>query len=350
MHDEARLVVRRRMRRAARLFQRVFTRTEIRGLEHIPRQGPLLILGNHMSSFDGPLVLAAFPPDLDLELVGPGDFKLASIGPWIVRTYGMTLIKRGSPDRDSLKAIIAHLKAGRMLAMFPEGGTWEKRLSDVKPGAAYVSQATGAPILPVGIGGTYGADDAIPRLKRPRISVTFGEVMPPVQPSQDRKRRDEGLQAASDEIMQRIYALLPPEDRARYDRWGRATYALEIAFRRESDDSPLIYDGPPLPDLSALGEFLAKPNLFRPMWQNARLIVDPFREARFFAPMEVRLAARALLDTLSAGDYAGYLPYRLGDDAAARAMAGLEAVYTLAEWAIVHHARIRLRPVESAKF
>ncbi len=339
------LARRRRLLRAlTRAFQAVFLRVAVRGLEHIPPDGPLLVLFNHLSSLDGPLVVANFPHEL--ELVGPGDFRLAWPGPLAVRAYGMTLIRRGRPDRQSLRTLIAHLKAGRRVAMAPEGGTWEKGITGVKPGAAYLSQVTGAPMLPVALGGIYGVEDAALQLKRPRVTVTFGPLMPPVPPSRDRRRRDADLEEASRAIMQRLYDLLPPEDRALYDRWGRARYALRVDFARLEDGTPLALEEP-LPDLSALASFIARPNLFRPMWQNARLSVEPFRERRFFAPLEVKIAARELMETLAAGDYADYLAYRLGDAQAVAVMADLEALRALCDLAMAHHARLRLVPVEA---
>ena len=314
------------------------------GLEHIPDQGPLLILFNHLSIFDGPLVIANVPHEI--ELVGPGDFDMLPGERLMIDAYGITLINRGHPDRASLRAMLDHLRAGRMLAMAPDGGTWEKRLSEVKGGAAYLSQMTGAPMLPVGLGGFYGAEDAVPRLQRPRITIRFGEVLPPVPASADRQAREADLDAASRAIMRTLYDLLPPADRALYDHWGRANYDLAVDAAALLDGAPLAYDGPALPDLSALGEFLAKPSLFRPMYQNAHLTIDPFRQPRFFAPMEVRLAARDLHRTLSEGTFDAYLPYRLGD---AKAASVLRALIFLRDevcaWAIAREARLRLRPL-----
>ena len=109
----------------------------------------------------------------------------------------------------------------------------------------------------------------------------------------------------------------------------------------------MAYDGPPLPPLAALAEFIAKPNLFRPMWRNARLAVEPVREARFFAPVEVQITARQLYETLAAGDFSGYLAYRLGDEKAQAVMDGLAAFRELCDWAMGRQARIRLVPVVS---
>lgn len=337
---------RRVLRRMIRALQRVFSRSEITGLEYVPSSGPLLIVFNHLSILDGPLVAANMPGEI--ELVGPGDFPMTPLEDLVVRAYGITRINRGRPDRDSLKALLAHLRAGRMLAMAPDGGTWEKPITAVKDGAAYLSQVTETPILPVGLGGLYDVPvvDLARMVRRPPISIRFGEVMPPVPVSADRRQREVDLEAASQDIMRRIYALLPPADQARYDFWARAVYDLVIDFEDLHSGAPRAYSGPELPSLAALGEFVGKPNLFRPMWVNAGLGVEPFREVRFFAPIEVQLAARSLYRTLTRGDYDVYLHYRLGNEKAQQALAALQAIADdVCEWAMAHDARIRLRPV-----
>ena len=62
------------LRRGVRALQGIFARVEVRGMENVPASGPLLILFNHLSTFDGPLVMGNMPGEI--ELVGPGDFQI----------------------------------------------------------------------------------------------------------------------------------------------------------------------------------------------------------------------------------------------------------------------------------
>ncbi len=339
MNPRTRTLIRRALRPVMLTAQAAFLRVTVHGLENVPPHGPLLIVFNHLSNFDGPLVATNVP--YEMEAVGPGDFKLLPWQSWGLHLYGMTLIKRGAADRDSLKKLIDHLKAGRILGMAPSGGTWEKRITDVKPGAAYISQVTQTPILPGAIGGSYLLAERVRRLERPRVTLRFGQVMPPVPRSQDRRQREAELEAASRQIAGRIYDLLPPADRSLYDRWARETYELRCDFTDE-DGRALAYDGPPLP---ALAEFIVKPNLFRPMWQNAAIGVEPLMEARFFAPIEVQIAAGRLHEALSVGMFADYLPYRLGNEKAAAVLADLLTLREVCTWAMTHHARLRVIPL-----
>lgn len=331
--------------RVIRTLRRTLSRAEVSGLEHVPASGPVLVCFNHLSILDGPMVVSCM--NREVELVGPGDFPMTPVEEVVVRAYDVTRINRGRADRASLRTMLAHLKAGRVLAMAPDGGTWEKPITDIKTGAAYLSQATQVPIIPVGLGGLYEVPTVdVPKLlTRPQITIRFGELMPPVPESASRRDREADLEAASQALAQRIYALLPEKDQALYDHWARAAYDLELDFE-DGHGHSLVYDGPSLVDMSALGEFVSKRNLFRPMHVNAGLLVEPFRNQRFYAAMEVRLASRDLYRALTHGHYDAYLHYRLGSDKAHRALAALQYLqYELTEWALARGARIRLRYV-----
>ncbi|MBN1963025.1 MAG: 1-acyl-sn-glycerol-3-phosphate acyltransferase [Anaerolineae bacterium] len=331
---------RRALQAATDYGMKLLSHTVVKGLENIPNKGPLLVLPNHVSNIDGLLVLGMFPRQL--EMVGPGDFKMITLKDWVLRAWGMTMIRRGFADLDGLKALVNHLRNGRDLLMFPSGGMWEKRRFECKPGAAYLSQMTGTAILPVAIGGTYLKTKPMFSLRHPRLSITFGEVMPAVPPSANRRAREADFEAANQEIMARIWDIMEPEDRALYQQWEHEVFQLQLDFARFDDGEPVAYDGPALPDLAALAEFMGKPNLFRPMWQNAELPVEPFMERRFFAPIELQMAVCRLLETLRAGSYERYLPYRMGDDATAQVIAGLQALCGVAEWAMQRDVQVRL--------
>src|SRR5258706_347972 len=168
--------VRTMMRDLSRMFLRGFTRLTINGYENIPDEGPLLILANHVSTIDPMLLLARLPATT--EFVGPGDFKLLFPANLIIRMYGLIPVRRSLQlEMKSLKQMQGILKSGKMLGLFPQGGTWEKPIGDAKPGAAYLSMTTGAPILPVAIGGAYRVWDKVAQLQRPELVVNIGEVM-----------------------------------------------------------------------------------------------------------------------------------------------------------------------------
>jgi 1-acyl-sn-glycerol-3-phosphate acyltransferase len=336
-----------RVRRFRALFrplalwiEKTLTQTTITGLENIPAQRPLIFAPNHASTYDAMLLIAHLPEET--ELVGPGDFKLLFPANVLIAWGGIVRIKRAALDRDSLKIMSSALERGLNLALFPEGGTWEKPLDAVKPGVAYLSAQHNVPILPISFGGTYGVWDKIIRLKRPKITIHFGEPLPPVVIA-DRKLRGETLQRASSDLMTRIYERLPDADRARYDVaaaqvfHGRV-YATNSAQEAQDD----------APDFAVLAELASKPNLVSPLYRNAKLPLRPLLDhERDHAAADFVIAVERLQHAFS-GEYAGYLDYRLGEAKAKAVHDELAALRALALDA--HHRALRLRFVPRVEY
>ncbi len=319
------------------LVEAFLTRTTVTGLENIPREGgPFIFAPNHASTYDVVVLLQHIP--LPVRPVGPADFPLLFPANLLVENMGVIRILRGSADRDSLKKMSAVLKNGEHLTLFPEGGTWEKRLDDVKPGVAYLSYTTGAQIIPVAIGGTYDVWRRILRLQRPHIAVHFCEPMPPVEIT-DRKQRAQELRAASLAVMQAIYDHLSPEERARYDLYARQSFSATL----EAAPAELMPKAQQS-DFSVLAELISKPNLFSPLVHNLKLPLAPFQHTdRFFPAAEVLNAVAALQVTLTE-TLPEFLNYRLGDDKAARGLAELDELYRVAAAAMPQDVFLRFTP------
>jgi hypothetical protein len=186
----------------------------------------------------------------------------------------------------------------------------------------------------MGFGGTYQVWSAIARLRRPRITVNIAPALPPVTVSDDRKRRQDELQAAAVDLMRIIYDLLPPETQARYDRLARLHFSGALTI-----DPPVV----PVPDiaLDALAELISKPNLFSPLHRNAKLPVRPFlRPGRYASAAAMHIAADALSRAFAEGDFAGYLEYRLGEAKAAQIRDALVAIREVAAQAESSGARV----------
>jgi len=318
MHTRRTRWTRRVLRVLGCFMLRLLTRTTITGAHHLHTPGPVIYAGNHFSSFD-PVFLITLLPE-DVALVGPGDFELLWPANWAVKGVGLIPMARGAVDRAGLKQMLAVLRGGGRLALFPEGGTWEKSIENVKPGVAYVSQATGARIVPIAFGGTYEVWGRVFRLRRPRITVRIGAPLPSVTLSGDRHQRQVELDTAARNLMRHIYAMLPPADQARYDTWARQQFTGTLSF------APPVVAPPDVP-LDALAELVSKPNLFSPLHRNARLPLGPLVDhSRFVPARAMAIAAEALLNTFTQGNYAHYLEYRLGEEKAAAIQEALAAI------------------------
>jgi 1-acyl-sn-glycerol-3-phosphate acyltransferase len=161
-------------RRLARLLVRVVFRVRVRGLEHLPATGPVLIAGNHSGFLDGPLVCIVLPRPaaflVKSELYDAGPFAR------ILDFAHQIPVHRGAPDRTALRRGLAVLAAGGCLGVFPEGTRGSGSLHSIQHGIGYLALHAGCPIVPVVCTGTAAAlpkGRAVPRWRAP-IDVTFG--------------------------------------------------------------------------------------------------------------------------------------------------------------------------------
>jgi 1-acyl-sn-glycerol-3-phosphate acyltransferase len=199
---------------AFQLLYRVLTRLEFTGLENIPKAGPYVIIFNHVSYYDPPLVAVFWPQKP--EILGAGYLWETSFAP-IMKMYGVIPISRGEYNRDVLKTSIDILSSDKLLMISPEGTRSGKPgLVEAKPGVAYLVEKGNCPIVPVGITGTTSDlfQRAI-RFRRPEVLVRIGKPfeLPPIEAGISRK---EARQKNSDILMMKIAELLPEEYQGKY--------------------------------------------------------------------------------------------------------------------------------------
>lgn len=199
-----------------RLIFHLLSDVKIIGKENIPSQGAYLITINHISLFEPPFMLAFWP--IAPEGAGAVEIWNRPGQAILVRLYGGIQVHRGEFDRQALEGMIAALQSGRPLLLAPEGRRSHGHgMQRALPGAAYIVEKTGVPVLPVGVVGTSDNffNRAI-RLQRPRIEMRIGKpvTLPPVIGKGASRR--ETLQANADQIMLAIAALIPAEYHGAY--------------------------------------------------------------------------------------------------------------------------------------
>jgi len=210
-------------------LMRFMTRTflvglfKVEGLENVPRQGPLVVCANHFATLDPPMV-PAFLPRADTWNMAKSEYFRKPLMRWIFTRYHAFPVVRHSADRAALRRAFDLLKAGEVLIIYPEGTRVESgELATPEPGAGFIAQKAGCPVLPVALTGTR---ECLPKGARwPRrvpVTLRFGEpfLLPQRRPTGERISHEE----ASDAIMLAIAELLPPENRGRYrdvESWRR---------------------------------------------------------------------------------------------------------------------------------
>ena len=149
-------------------------RTQIIGVENIPKDGAFILAANHVSNWDPPF-LGTF---IDREVCYMGKEELFSnpIMAWICRNLHVFPVKRGAADKSAIKTAIKLLKDGKCFGIFPEGTRSKTgKLGKAEPGVSLIAAMTKAPIIPAAIVNT---EKIFSREKfLPRLAVVYGKPM-----------------------------------------------------------------------------------------------------------------------------------------------------------------------------
>lgn len=146
-------------------FLILFIRPKYIGLENIPKEGAIILAGNHTSILDPLILISATKRSIHFlakEELWHGLKKI------IFNNMGLIPVNRKIKDHNALVMAEDYLKDGSVIGIFPEGTTEKGRgLLPFKIGSVKMAQDTNTKIVPFIINGKY-------RLLG-RISITFLE-------------------------------------------------------------------------------------------------------------------------------------------------------------------------------
>lgn len=185
---------------------RLYFRLRVTGIDQIPETGPGIIVPNHTSFLDPPLLSAVVPRVVYYLMLSKHYYHPR--WHWLFSRLPCIPLKRNSvSNTEALKQCMNVLEHGQLLCMFPEGGIERHhKARGARHGAALLAVRTRAPIIPAGI---VGADKALPlkrRFPRPRpIIIHFGT---PIRFPDEGKRDKEQLQALTQMTMLHIQSLV----------------------------------------------------------------------------------------------------------------------------------------------
>jgi 1-acyl-sn-glycerol-3-phosphate acyltransferase len=196
---------------------RFLCRYEYRNRKRKLPDGPLIVVSNHLSWFDIPLIGIAIPRQM--AFMAKKEYFHSPFHRRLVDLYGGFTVERGAVDGTALKKAFDVLDGDRCLGIFPEGTRSKSlQLQQGHVGTAFIALHKNAYILPIGISGTekirikfQGITNI---LYRPKVVVNIGEpfMLPDVQGHPGRKARDR----STDIIMRSIADLLPESYRGVY--------------------------------------------------------------------------------------------------------------------------------------
>lgn len=165
-------------------------RVDKKGLDNIPKEGPALLVCNHVSFFDPPILLAVTPRPArfvmwfgfyELPLVRYL-FKSVKAIPIGSRKHRPELVD------EAFDAVAESLENGELVVIFPEGSiTRDGEMSKFQPGVEKILKRTPVPVVPLAIRGMWGtwssrqkgrALKGLPRSFMKRVSVIAGKPVP----------------------------------------------------------------------------------------------------------------------------------------------------------------------------
>jgi 1-acyl-sn-glycerol-3-phosphate acyltransferase len=179
-------------------------RPKVVGKEHVPTTGPVILAPVHRSFAD--FGFAAFCTHRKLFFMTKDEmWKNKWLGKLLL-TVGAFPVHRESADREALQRAEEVLKKGQVLVLFPEGTRREgAAIEDLMEGATFLSARTGAPIVPVGIG---GSDLAMPKgssLPKPlTIQVVIGPAIPPPARTEGGRVSRSSVHAATEDLVTKL--------------------------------------------------------------------------------------------------------------------------------------------------
>ncbi len=159
---------------------RILYRGRVYGVEQVPTSGPVIVVSNHGSHLDPPLISNALCRPV--AYMAKAELFEVPVLKQAIRLYGAYPVKRGGADRGAIQATEAALRQGWAVGIFLNGTrTPDGRIPDPHLGAALISARTGIPLLPVALWGTYQIWPKGQKAPHPfgAITVHIGELIPP---------------------------------------------------------------------------------------------------------------------------------------------------------------------------
>jgi 1-acyl-sn-glycerol-3-phosphate acyltransferase len=154
-------------------------RLDIRGLDRIPRHGPVVFMSNHQSNCDAPALVPLLPRLL--ALVKKEFFRVPVLGRGMVACGFIPVDRRNRGQAlEAVEKAVQALQAGHSFVVYPEGTrSPDGRLQSFKKGVFVMALKAGAPIVPISIS---GSSKIMPKGKfviRPgRVRIIFHEPVP----------------------------------------------------------------------------------------------------------------------------------------------------------------------------
>lgn len=173
------------------IFKLYYSPTII-GKENIPKEGSILIVGNHKHLFDQCLaIIATKRPIHYMAKKEYFDGKFA----WFFKMVGCIPVDRSRKDENAKKKALEVLNNGYALGLFPEGtrNKADRFLLPFKYGAVSMANKTDSYLVPFGITGDY-------KFRSKNLMIRFGK---PFKADDDLEKANKKLEAEVEKLMRK---------------------------------------------------------------------------------------------------------------------------------------------------
>lgn len=192
-----------------------------KALKAIPRQGPMIMIGNHVNSLDVLAALTFSHPRKIYFLVKRETFEILILR-FLFNIWESIPVDRGTADFQALNKAAGVLNQGHFIAIAPEGTrTNDGRLVQAHAGVVVIALKSKAPIMPTVQYGGEKFYKNIKKLRRTKITMRVGApfmICPDsIYPGKEER------QLIADEIMYQVAKLLPAEYRGYYSDLSKTT-------------------------------------------------------------------------------------------------------------------------------
>lgn len=320
-------------RQAARMLGRLILPLlfdiHVSGWENCPPKGPLLMVGNHTAIMEV-VLMTVYSPRI-VEMLGSIDIPHERLTNSIAGLYGFIPYKRGFVDRTALRLSLSVLKQGGVLGIFPEGGIWQIAERRVQPGVAWLSDKSQAPVLPIYFDGTAGAIQAAKKFKRPKLTVTVGNLIPPVKIPANANSK-EFLHQYAEKVMDAVDELKPASAHNQSARIRSESFLLEYRIFDQSGTEIVPEPEIEIRHAAALAKLLQYPTILKIFKVNFRMPIDALQKLSTKPSANAIAAACTPILNYLAVENPFLLTYRFGPKDGDAMLQGLMELQKLSLW------------------
>ena len=158
------------------LFFMIFYGVRFYGRNNLPESGSVVVISNHQSHYDPPLIAAGLRRRLNF-LARKSLFKFKPFA-WLINVLDAIPLDKEGIGFAGIMESLKRLKNGEVILVMPEGErTWDGEIAPFLPGSLVLAQRTKSAILPAAISGCF---EAFPRTQKfptlwGRFRVVYGK-------------------------------------------------------------------------------------------------------------------------------------------------------------------------------